>query len=165
MTVNVKNLVCENCEERLVEVGISQLYDMIWKQHPKTKFFNFYFADISDRKEGAMVCNNCGEEIGEEILELFEIQETSEIDHCGYSSEIEPDQELTQCEYCEASFAEAGVFQLWDVDWKWSEAEQRFVFSQAYASELDDYAICCNECGHEIEADLNLQEVEVVGEN
>ena len=41
MTVEVKNVICENCEERLVEAGIYQLYDMVWKQHPETKCFNF----------------------------------------------------------------------------------------------------------------------------
>ena len=166
MTVDVKNLVCENCEERLVEVGISQLYDMIWKQHPKTKFFNSYFADISDRKEGAMVCNNCGEEIGEEILELFSIQDPKDDSEGEYSMSLSDD-ELesipTECEHCGDSFADVGVFQLWDVDWMWNKKEQRFTFHQAYASELDDYSICCNGCGREIEEELPLELVKMRG--
>lgn len=166
MTVDVKNLVCENCEERLVEVGISQLYDMIWKQHPKTKRFNFYYAEVSERKDGSMICINCGEEVDEGILELFSIQDPKGDSEGEYSMSLSDD-ELesipTECEHCGDSFADVGVFQLWDVDWMWNKKEQRFTFHQAYASELDDYSICCNGCGREIEEELPLELVKMRG--
>lgn len=164
MTVEAKNIVCEECELRLVEAGVYQLYDMVWKQHPKTKYFNFSHAELSERKDQMMACNNCGEEIDEDIEELFDVQQTTEDGQGKYSMSLTDDElEMvqTECERCGESFADVGVFQLWDVNWMWNEKKQRFVFDSAYASELDEYAICCNNCGCPVGEDLPLEMVEV----
>ena len=162
MENQIKSFICEDCEQKLVEVGISQLYEVAWQYQPKTHQFDCTYADISDRKEGDFICNHCGEHIDPSIMELIPVQSV-EFVNASEQPTMEAIQEDLTCESCETSYLETGVSQLWDVDWKWSESEQRFIFDQAYASELDDYAICCNGCGHEIEEDLPLAEVQVKG--
>lgn len=162
MENQVKSFICEDCEQKLVEVGISQLYEVVWHYQPKTHQFECTYADISDRKEGDFICNHCGEHLDSSIMDLIPVQDVEFMSVSDETTDKVIPDELT-CESCNESYLETGVSQLWDVDWKWSESEQRFIFDQAYASELDDYAICCNGCGHEIEEDLPLAEVQVKG--
>lgn len=162
MENQIKSFICEGCEQKLVEAGISQLYEVAWQYEPQTKQFNCTYAEISDRKEGDFVCNHCGEQIDPSIMEAIPVQDVEFVNASEQPKAETMEEELT-CDACEDPYIQDGVSQLWDVDWKWSETEQRFVFDQAYASELDDYAICCNGCGHEIEDELPLATVQVKG--
>lgn len=168
MTVDMKRIVCEECGSTIAEAGVYLLYDMIWKQHPQTNLFNFYYADLSERQNHALSCNQCGREVPDHLQDLLDDLQTVELAQGEYSIRL-MDEELEalpkNCEECGTSFADGGVYQLWDVIWAWNENEQRFVFKNAYASELEEYAVCCNQCGCPIEEDLPLEIVKTEASN